>query len=319
MPVVRQLDWSPDLAIFDLFSKRARRLRGEAKDVYQYEVLPPEFRAQVVHILTDLFGDPNAYNSRTEDAFKAMHDVLCREYGRFRLSKRFEGPGYWCAAVFDFVMTAPTEEVLDLVEIAIPFVTGLSGDWHFNNYSKPAMTPDAAVAELNARFQERGIGFQYEGGKVVRVDSQVLHAEAVKPALSLLADSDFAGANSEFMKAHEHHRHGRHAECINECLKALESTLKTICHKRKWAHQDTDTAKALIDVVFAQGLVPSWLQSEFTALRATLESGVPTGRNRTSGHGQGVVLRVVPPHLASYVLHLTASAIVFLVESNNAA
>ena len=75
---------------------------------------------------------------------------------------------------------------------------------------------------------------------------------------------------------------------MNECLKALESTLKIICAKRKWPHRDTDTAKTLIDVVFAHGLVPDWLQSEFTALRSTLESGVPTGRNRLSGHGQGI-------------------------------
>jgi hypothetical protein len=73
--------------------------------------------------------------------------------------------------------------------------------------------------------------------------------EAVKPALELLSDERFAGANAEFLEAHEHYRHGRHAECMNECLKAFESTLKIICKKQKWPFKDTDTAKALIDVV----------------------------------------------------------------------
>jgi Domain of unknown function (DUF7014) len=108
------------------------------------------------------------------------------------------------------------------------------------------------------------------------VDSEYLHAEAVRPALFVVSAPRFAGANSEFLRAHEHYRHGRHAEAMNECLKALESTLKVICRSRNWAFNETDTANTLINIVFQQGLVPPWLQSEFAGLRTTLESGVPT-------------------------------------------
>ena len=48
------------------------------------------------------------------------------------------------------------------------------------------MTVDDAVVELNTRFREHGIGYQFESNKIVRVDSQFLHQEAVKPALQLL-------------------------------------------------------------------------------------------------------------------------------------
>jgi hypothetical protein len=308
-------DYSLPMGIVDLFSKRQRRARGEVPDVYQYELLPPEFRAQAVHILGDLYGDPHRYGSQSDEAFKMVHDLLCREYGRFRLSKRFEGDGNGRAAVFDFVMTAPTEEALDVIEMALRIGSNLAQDYGYRMNSAPKIGVDEAVDELNQRFRERGIGFQFESGEIVRVDSSVLHAEAVKPALHLLRDREFAGANEEFLKAHEHHRHGRQQECMNECLKALESTLKIICKNCKWAYRETATAKTLIDTVFAHGLVPDWLQSEFGALRATLESGVPTGRNRSSGHGQGAVPREVPAHLAAYVLHMTAAAIVFLVES----
>ena len=47
-------------------------------------------------------------------------------------------------------------------------------------------------------------------------------------------------------------------------------------------------------------------------------TGVPTVRNKTSGHGQGATPADVPEHLARYVLHMTASNIVFLVESAKA-
>src|SRR5207245_2713496 len=56
-------------------------------------------------------------------------------------------------------------------------------------------TPEEAVAELNARFLEHGIGYRYESQEIIRVDSEFLHAEAVKPALVLLRDKDYQGAN----------------------------------------------------------------------------------------------------------------------------
>jgi hypothetical protein len=54
------------------------------------------------------------------------------------------------------------------------------------------------------------------------------------------------------------------------------------------------------------------------ALRSTLESGVPTARNKLGGHGQGTEVVEVPEHIVSYALHLTASAIVFLAEAEKA-
>jgi len=61
--------------------------------------------------------------------------------------------------------------------------------------------------------------------------------------------------------------------------------------------------------------VPTWLQSEFSGLRSALESGVPTARNRVSGHGSGAAPRSVPPYFAAYLLHMTAAAIVFLTNA----
>jgi hypothetical protein len=93
---------------------------------------------------------------------------------------------------------------------------------------------------------------------------------------------------------------------------------RRICAKRSWTHDPHATAKALLDVLFEKGLIPSFWSSHFSGLRATLEAGVPTGRNRLGGHGQGTEVVAVPVHLVAYVLHLTASAIVFLVEAEKA-
>jgi len=148
---------------------------------------------------------------------------------------------------------------------------------------------------LNSRFREHGIGYQLESGNIVRVDSQLVHSEVVKPAFYLLSHQRFAGANDEFLKAHEHYRHGRASETINECLKAFESVLKIICTAKGWPYRAGDTAQTLLDVVFERGLLPSFLQGEFSGLRSVLESSVPTTRNKTSAHGQGAERKEVPP------------------------
>ena len=106
-------------------------------------------------------------------------------------------------------------------------------------------------------------------------------------------------------------------ECLNECLKAFESCLKTICKKRNWQYDDKrSTAKDLIQIVFDNGLIPSFMQSHFSALKSTLESGLPTVRNRQAGHGQGSTQVIVPEYIAAYALHLTASNILLLANAD---
>jgi hypothetical protein len=131
----------------------------------------------------------------------------------------------------------------------------------------------------------------------------------------LLHGEDFNGANEEYVAAHDHYRHGRYKECLNDCLKAFESTMKTICIKREWTHRETDTAKPLIDTCFANGLLPAFMKAHIGAIRCALESGIPTIRNKLGGHGQGHIPKEVPAFYATYLLHETATTIVFLVQA----
>jgi len=94
--------------------------------------------------------------------------------------------------------------------------------------------------------------------------------------------------------------------------------MKAICTKRKWAFNPNDTAKALIEVCFREGLIPALIQSQVSAFRTTLESGIPTVRNKLGGHGQGPVVVDVPPYYTSYLLHLTATTIQLLAEAEKA-
>jgi hypothetical protein len=277
------------MAIYDLFSKRRKRERGEAPDVYQYHRIPEALRVQIVHIWRSAYGDPQSC-SNTSALFKEINDILCQEYGVFSLSARREEP---FVAVMNFMLhSSKLEEVLDVIELSFK---GLDGYVRENPLQfSSAQGPDDAIADLNARFLEHGVGYQYESGQLIRVDSQLIHTEVVQPALRFLTADDLKGANEEFLSAHSHYRSRKYKECLSDCLKAFESILKCMCDRRQWSYKPTDTAKALLQVVFDQGLIPSFLQSHFTSLRTSLEAGLPTVRNKLGGHGQGGTPVAVP-------------------------
>jgi AbiJ N-terminal domain 4 len=295
------------MAKYELFSKRQKRERGEVPDVYVYDRIPQELRVQAIHIWGDTIGhtDPRG-GSTSGEVYRAIHDSLCREWGCFTLGD--DPHSFHENRLRMYLGTCSAEHALDIIELSFRFINGLLRDSNQRYSLGSTMSADDAIEELNERFRWHGVGYQFESGYLIRVDSQFLHAEAVKPVLQLLSEKHYAGANAEFLNAFEHYRHGKTKECLTECLKAFESTMKAICAKRGWAHNSTDTAKLLIDVCVREGLIPAML-------RANLESGIPTVRNRLSGHGQGAAVVNVPPHYASYMLHLAATTIKFLAEA----
>ncbi len=219
-------------------------------------------------------------------------------------------------------MTASTEQALDIIQFSFQLINAYKASVSYNSRRSFSVKVSAtgAIEELNERFLEHGIGYAFvaaeQPGKLIRKDKEFLHKEVVVPALNLLHEHVFKGANDEYLRAHEHYRHGRYKECLNESLKAFESTMKTICRNRKWAYNESDTARSLIDICLKNELLPSFLQSHCAAIRTTLESGIPTTRNKLGGHGQGAERKEVAQFYAAYLLHQTAATIVFLVDAH---
>ena len=112
------------MPIFDIFSKRQKRLRGEIPDVYQYDTLPDGLRTQVVWILKRAFGGENI-NQR----FHMLHQRVAEEYGLLEL------PGDGQSSderVCSFVLSAstPIEKVFDVIEVALGIVPHEFGGFH---------------------------------------------------------------------------------------------------------------------------------------------------------------------------------------------
>lgn len=299
------------MAIIDLYSKRRKRELETGPEVFKYDEIPATFRNQVLHILWDAVG-PLDHLGRIE-FYSFLTKSLAREYGKLGLVDRHHNESSE-DILREFFLSTCDEKVLDVIELSFGKLLRDSSEtslaW-FNHLNA------RIVVELNHRFYENQLGYQFEKGFIVRTDSKLLHAGVTKPALILLSASHFAGADQEFRSAHEHYRHQRYKECLNDCLKSFESVMKAICEKRGWEYEPDFTAKKLINVMFKNGLIPHYLESYFSGLESVLANGVPTVRNKKGAHGQGVEPVEVPAHLAAYALHLTASNILFLAEAEH--
>ena len=304
------------MAIFDIFSKRQKVLRGEVPDIYVYDQMPINLRIQIVHILNDALGT-GKWSYPKIDAFESIHKILCREYGIFSLAEGYNESDKNSVINF-FLKTNDIEKVIDIIELSFRVVDRVIRELQIFETREMGIivNPDDAVAELNHRFRESGFGYQFEGGEMIKVDSTIMHSEIVKPTLNLLWNKKFKGANEEYIKAHEHYRHGRNKECLSECLKAFESVMKIICKEKGWSFAVNDTSKKLIQICFQNNLVPTFTQNQFTSLQNLLESGIPTIRNKLGGHGQGQIPQKVDDEMTRYALNLTGANIIFLVEQS---
>lgn len=307
------MDWEP-------FSVRQRRLeRQDQPVIYRYDELPYPFRVQVMRILEDVIGEQQGHirsvsaNRGNELSPSFLWNAIWRHVS-YELGLSTGGSGGHSDFLL-YLFKVPDVTVLnwlDAIEIAFRTIQLLPLE--YTQRYDCALSAEQAIAELNKRFQRHALGYALQEGILVRIDSQFVHAEIVRPALHLLNTAGFEGAQGEFLSAHEHFRHGRNEEAIGDALKAFESTMKHICDRRDWAVSADASAKDLIKVVTNEGLFPKSLESYLNSLRTIMEV-LPTIRNKNAAHGTGTNKRQVPDAMAAYALHLSASNIVFLVES----
>jgi hypothetical protein len=311
------------MAIFDLFSKRMKRERGETPDVFGYDDIPNPLRVQIVHIWKDALGNVEAYYDYPEQmaqAYENIVGILRREYGTFALIRGQNRQVYepFFELVNFLLSEKSVEKVLDVIEISFRYMDDHAREnFYLGRGPKSDKIVTEAIDELNQRFKEHGVGYYYIDGKLIRVDSEFIHKETVKPVLVVLRQKGYESAEREFLAAHEHYRHGRNSEALVECYKAFESIMKIIATKRNWGDVQNKPAAQLVNLCLINGLIPAYWQAHFTGLRQILESAIPTPRNRSAGHGAGAAPSATPPNeLTSYVLHMTASTILFLTEAD---
>jgi len=301
----------------DTFEKRNR----PPSDVYTYKDPSPRLRQQVVYAITDVLGPcvpGNVMYAQSESwgyrFWEEAHERAVRELGRpslsgvigsrydddFRLFLKTEpGTGHWLTAV----------EILARV---IDF--DARPNWRPRHELR--LDPDGFIETLNTRFREQAFGFAYESGIIIKVSSDYLHQEAVRPAIELLGTDGFEGARDEFLRAHERYREGAFEAAIQEALKSNESVIKSILEARGWTYDPKAPFRKLLQTLHDHGFFGGEMLDYYQGgLDKVLSAGLPTLRNQPgAAHGSGVDPRGVPEHVCALALHHAAANAVFLIR-----
>ena len=296
------------MAVIDLYSDRKRQAEGRDLDVLTYD-LPDKLRVQIVYILRRAIGE---HDNR---GWQSVHGIVAEGHGAFALAEGRSDD----KRCINFLLRNPSvDHVLDFIEVSFRFVDRIARKLGYHERATYGIRgkADESIERLNERFRRAGVGYQYEDGMIFRVDSDLVHAEVVRPALRFLHQQGFEGPHEEFLRAHACYRAGDMKEAVTNANNAFESTLKAICDQRRWAYAKGARASDLLRIVRDQGLLPDYLDNSFDQLAATLKSGLPKVRGEEGAHGQGAAPRKTPDHVAAYALHLAAAKIVFLVEAH---
>jgi AbiJ N-terminal domain 4 len=314
--------------------RRRRELRSSQPDVYNYVSASKQLRHQIgIAILEGIgsyeenfeFNSQKFPSSDSELSFECWEtiDRVCVEEVYEYL--QFTGYNSFIERVLAAVSGVTSiDEFLSIVEICGRMLTGISdrsivfGNNVYDNESSQSKLAATSIEKINRRFEQHGVGYQFENGAIVRIDSKLVHAELIKPALYLLARSDFAKANKEFMTSHRHYRAAEYKDSVTAANRAFESILKAICDLEGWQYDKGDRASELTTKVSANGLFTHQFDKGLSTYVAMLKTGLPNVRNEAGGHGEGLAAKAVTAHIARFAINLTASNILFLGDSYDA-
>lgn len=295
--------------MYTLYSKRIKDAAGDP-EVYVYDVFPQAFRNQTFYALSDVLDYFEKHGGA--GAWAALHDNFSRELGVKALGSHYLSEK---GKIEAFIEDASDKDFLDFLDFSFAMVSRLRKiDIYVSNQEKNDVITGAFI-EMNFRFKQHNLGYEFSKDTLLRKDNEVLHQEAVKPALKLLVTTGFEGAEQEFLDAFEHRRKGENKDAILDALKAFESTMKAICDGIGYAYDPAkSTAKDLIGILESNSFYPTYMNNHMTSLRTSLESGLPTMRNKNAGHGQGAAVVNVSDEFTEYALNLAATNIVLLTK-----
>ena len=307
------------MPIFETFAKRKHAAnRSGQPDIYVYDKLPSFLRKQLAIIFRECIGhySNSEYEPNANGVWISINNIMSREHESFH--DWYVKSGYTFNSkdkcISYLLEHDDVDEVLSMVELVCRYFAGRSSNEFPRERGATRKAADG-LGEINERFREHSVGYEFTNGSLFRIDSQFTHAEIVKPALALLRMKGFEEANDDFMLAHKHYREGKAKDSIVSANRAFESALKAVCKLMDWKFSPGDNARELIAVTRRGGLFPNYLEKGVDTFIATMKTGLPDVRNNAGGHGSVPETPPVPSYIARYAIDLAATNIVLIVSA----
>ena len=309
--------------VLGVFSKRHKGSRMLTKP------LTHEFKNRVLLLCRDTFPRYRDYMgvARPSDFWSDIYNRLEYIQARSDLSGMY--PHSVDMATRDFLSHCEDEHFFDFVELIFqleilwnsgPGVNALKLVEDVNRFFEeddlpyfltrfvlPARSPGVAHRTIHAD----NVNVLIEAyPQIICKESEVLHQQAIEPALLLLTDPHFSSANEEFLGALKDYRKGDYRDCVAKCGSSFESVMKVICKRKGWNYSGEGEATKLLNTILPNTSLDPFYKN--------LLQLIPIIRNqKSSAHGAGPQPRVVSKHIANFVISSTASAILLLVNETN--
>lgn len=309
-----------------LYSQRIRDAEGEP-EVFVYGSFPEAFRNQFFHIVNrvlksidNLQKNARGYHGSLENIHvcKLIVEKLCEDFSMEKGLKNIPGNLYSGSnSIYALEMYCSNCSDTDFLDLMDFIFESFSANGSVCQLIQKLYKTDnlfyQAIDELNYRLKQHRLGYEFINGEIIKKTNTFAHESIVRPALKLLMDDEFRGAEDEYLMAYEHYRKGKNKDAILNAAKAFESIMKAICEGLQYTYdKDKDTASRLNAILESNGFYPSYLRNHITGILQTLNTGVPVLRNKTSGHGQGATVNEYPDEYVEYALNLVATNMIFL-------
>ncbi len=316
--------------IKDLYHKRLKGLKGELPKYYSYN-LDEKMRFRIIAIIFDynyikapdemsrLLEGAVSYNELSE-----LISIIEREIG----NTLFKGSSQSTKTVQNFLSNCEVELFLSSIEVLLSLkVNNMHKERYsgkeFNNYHTMKRNLQLFIETLNEIFSTEKIGYEIVPVNlpklpymIVPFNSKYLYLETIKRPMSLMYAEDFKGALNEFEDALDEYRNEIYKDSIHKANKSYESTLKTILDLKDIEYSSKDNIPKLVEKIRNNtDIIDSNIKSAFDSVWSVLHNGPPTIRNQPGvGHGQGKEIKDIEKSYADFVLRLTGTYIVFLIE-----
>lgn len=312
--------------IEDLYIRRMKGVECES-EYYSYE-LDTKVRSKIIGTFFDYrfirgMSDLERHAGIAKyDEFVELVKILEREFGeRISSSHGIEDK------LNDFLSTCADEKFLSALEVllSIKFINTKIYGRNCELASENKLI--SFIETINGIFKIDKVGYEIVSSDLPKLpfiimpfNSEYLHDETINKPLILMRDAEFKGPLNEFEKALDEYRNEEYEDTIHEATKAYESTLKTIMDLKGIEYGPSDnTIPKLVEKIRKEGdIIKREVRSSFDSFWSVLQNGPPSIRNMQGiAHGQGNDIKEIQKSYANFVLRLTGTYIVFLIERYN--
>ncbi|WP_411961317.1 STM4504/CBY_0614 family protein [Francisella sp. SYW-9] len=308
-----------------LFSQRHKEENNLYPEIYQYDGVPSEVRILVENTLFILFPLPierlfgYVNSSPQEQNIQHLMQQLVYQFLENHPTRAIKDIHDYFVFFEDKIKHGDLIEFLDVYELLVKGIKIMNENIFENGIPRFGFSSKIEISEklcfLNKKFLEYAFGYEFnlDCGHIIRVDNKLTHQEIVKPCLHLLTDKRFLSANDEYLKAHEAYKKGNSKEVFINCSSSIESIMKIIIELNNWEMPKSSTSSLLIDTLIKNNFLKPYYSNILNNLKEVV-SITSKVRNKEGGHGAGTEELCNDMSLMTYVINITASTILFLME-----